>query len=577
MISDALNIAASSLKTQQKALDVISHNVANSNTEGYSRQNPTLVTALPEKLDQRVFGRGVDLGSINRIVDPLIDHAQKENLSQYSFFNTLSSGLASVENVFGSLQATGISAALDEFFLSWQQFSSNPQDQAQKFNVRNKSEVLATQLSNMHEQLRTSQASVDQEIDQRIKEANILLDEIASLTSQIRQMQASQQGASGGANDLLDQRELAVRTLSTLIPIQQVNTADGDFLIQTKGGDLLTQDNVSRHLGRSSSLSVNGFREIVVESTGVPVAGLDQGGTVGGLVSLRDGHLGNYIQTLDEIALNLTFGVNQILASSGGVVRASSLISGQGSLNAGLALNDAVQALPLANQIQTGSFKLHLFNAAGTPLAPGGTTINVTAGVTTITDIANSINAIPGVSASVDTVGRLVIDAGTNTVGFSDDSSNFLAVYEINTLFHGSGAGGMTISDALKNNAALLNAGTIDPATSIVYTGDNNAAIAVMQLQDSKISFDGTTSESLHVRAAVLSTRYGDDFAIADQQLLYRQVESESLSRQREAVSGVNVDEEMISMIKFQRAYEAAAKVIQTTNQMLDSLLGLIR
>ncbi|MES0371901.1 MAG: flagellar hook-associated protein FlgK [Mariprofundaceae bacterium] len=577
MISDALNIAASSLKTQQKALDVIAHNVANSNTEGYSRQNPTLVTALPEKLDQRVFGRGVELGSINRIVDPLINHAQKENLSQFSFFSTLSSGLTAVENVFGSLESTGVSAALDDFFLSWQQFSSNPQDQAQKFNVRNKSEVLAIQLSNMHEQLRTSQVSADQEIDQRIKEANILLDEIASLTTQIRQMQAGQQGALGGANDLLDQREQSVRALSTLVPIQQVNTADGDFLIQTKGGDLLTQDNVSRHLGRSSSLSVNGFTEIVIESTGVPVSGLDQGGAIGGLVSLRDGHLGNYIQTLDEIALNLTFGVNQILASSGGNVRASSLISGQGSLNPALALNDAAQALPLANQIQTGSFKLHLYSAAGTPITPGGTTINITAGVTTITDVANSINAIAGITASVDSVGRLVIDAGTNTIGFSDDSSNFLPVYEINTLFHGSGAGGMTISTALQNNAALLSAGTIDPATSIVYAGDNTAAIAVMQLQDSKISFDGSVSETLHVRSAVLSTRYGDDFAIADQQLLYRQVESESLSRQREAVSGVNVDEEMISMIKFQRAYEAAAKVIQTTNQMLDSLLGLIR
>lgn len=577
MISDALNIAASSLKTQQKALDVISHNIANVNTEGYSRQAPTLVTALPEKLDQRVFGRGVELGSINRIVDPLIDHAQKENLSQYAFFSTLTSGLTSVENVFGSLESTGVSSALDEFFLSWQQFSSNPQDQAQKFNVRNKSEVLAIQLSNMHQQLATSQVSADQEIDQRIEAANILLDEIATLTSQIRKMQSGQLGVSGAANDLLDQREQAVRSLSTLIPIQQVNTADGDFLIQTKGGDLLTQDDVARHLGRSSSLSLNGFREIVIESTGVPVAGLDQGGAIGGLVSLRDDHLGSYIQTLDEIATNLIFGVNQILADSGGVVRISSLTSGQGSLNPALALNDAAQLLPLASQIQTGSFKLHLYNAAGTPIVPGGTTITVTAGVTTITDIATSINAIAGVSASVDSVGRLVIDAGTNTIGFSDDTSNFLPVYEINTLFHGTGAGGMTISDALKNNAALLNAGTIDPVTSIVYAGDNTAAIAVMQLQDSKISFDGSTSETLHVRAAVLSTRYGDDFAIADQQLLYRQVESESLSRQREAISGVNVDEELISMIKFQRAYEASAKVIQSTNQMLDSLLGLIR
>ncbi len=577
MISEALNIAASSLKAQQRSMDVISHNISNANTEGYSRQRSSLTTATPGKQDNLVFGRGVELANVNRIVDPLINHAQQENLSKFEFYNNLSTGLASIENVFGSLESTGVSAALDEFFLSWQQFSSNPQDQAQKFNVRNKSDVLATQLSTMHEQLTSAQTGADEEIDQRIKESNILLDEIATLTDRIRKLQSGQTGLSGAANDLLDQRDQAIRSLSRLIPIQQVNTADGGILIQTKGGDLLTQDGVSRHLGRSSSLTVNGFREIVVVSSNTPVRGLDQGGSIGGLVSLRDNHLGSYVQTLDEIATNLMFGVNQVLASSGGAVRASSITSGQGSVNPALALDDAAQLLPLTSQIQTGSFKLHLYDATGTPLVAGGTTINITAGTTSMNDVAASINAIAGVAASVDSVGRLVINAGANTVGFSDDTSNFLPVYEVNTLFHGKGAGGMTISDAMKNNAALLHAGTIDAATSVVYAGDNKAALAVMKLQDTQVAFDGSNAETLHVRTAVLSTRFGDDFAIADQQLRYRQTESESLTRQRESMSGVNVDEELISMIKFQRAYESAAKVIQTTNQMLDSLMGIIR
>lgn len=577
MISDALSIAASSLKTQQRSMDVVSHNISNANTPGYSRQSPNLATATPEKLHNLVFGRGVDLASINRIVDPLIDNAQKENFSQFEFYNKLSTGLAAVENVFGSLQSTGISAALDDFFLSWQQLSSNPQDQAQKFNVRNKSDVLATQLSSMHQQLVAAQNSADEEIDQRIAEANILLDEIAGLTARIRKLQAGQQGVEGAANDLLDQRDEAVRSLSKLVPIQQVSTADGDFLIQTKGGDLLTQDDVARHLGRSTNLSVNGFQEIVIASTDQPIAGLNLGGMIGGLVSLRDDHLGAYMGALNEITRNLVFGVNQIMADSGGVVRPSTITSGQGALNPALALNDAAQSLTFAGQLQTGSFNLHLYDAAGTPLVPGGTAINVTAGVTTMNDIATSISAIAGVTATIDGNGRLLIDAGTNTVGFTNDTSNFLSVYEINTLFHGDAAGGLTISDAIKSNAALLNTGTIDPVDSTIQVGDNRAAISVMALQNQKISFDGSTTETLHARAAVLSTRYGDDFAIADQQRLYRQTEADSLSRQREAMSGVNVDEELVAMIKYQRAYEAAAKIISTTNQMLDSLLGMIR
>ncbi len=91
------------------------------------------------------------------------------------------------------------------------------------------------------------------------------------------------------------------------------------------------------------------------------------------------------------------------------------------------------------------------------------------------------------------------------------------------------------------------------------------------------MSVDGTASASLHSRTSTLSTTYGTDVSNADQQDRYRSAEADSLNSQRQAVSGVNIDEELVSMIKFQRAYEAAAKIITTTNQMLDSLMGLIR
>jgi len=181
------------------------------------------------------------------------------------------------------------------------------------------------------------------------------------------------------------------------------------------------------------------------------------------------------------------------------------------------------------------------------------------------------------VTASVDVAGRLVVDAGTNTLGFSGDSSNFLATYEVNTFFHGQGAGGLTLSSDILANASLISTGAIDPLTSAVNSGDNSSAIAVLAIQNSAISFDGSAALSLHDRTTTLSGTYGTDVAIADQQLVYRQAESESLARQREAISGVNVDEELITMIKYQRAYEAAAKVVSTTNTMLDSLMGIVR
>ncbi|MFQ5518682.1 MAG: flagellar hook-associated protein FlgK [Mariprofundus sp.] len=577
MIFDSLTIAGSSLKAHQKAMDVVSHNIANVNTPGYSRQTSTLVTEVPEKIGLLNLGRGVDVQSIQRNVAPLIDTGLRNNSAQSEFYSTLSSGLAAVENVFGSLESTGLAAGLDDFFLAWQSLANNPQDQGQQFNVRSKSESLTFTLSNMHQQLSDAQVNANAEIDQHIHQANLLLSEIASLSMQIQRQENASTGKAGMANDLHDKRDQAVRDLSALIPVQQVATNDGGLLLQTVGGDLLVQDGVARTLARSSSAGSTGFSEIVVAGTSTPVAGLDQGGKIGGLIELRDNKFGDYMASVDSIAANLIFAVNQVHASGVGSGRVSSLTSGQGILNPALAIDDVAHRNAFTGQIQSGSFSLHVYDNVGNPLTPGGTLINITAGVTTMNDVAAAISAVAGVTASVDTAGRLVVDAGSNTLGFSDDSSNFLAAYEINALFHGQGAGSITLSDAVKADASLISTGQVDAVSSVILPGDNTSALAIMAIQNTPLSIDGSVPSSLHDRTSVLSSRYGTDVAVADQQRVYRDAEAESLQQQRQAISGVNIDEELVEMIKFQRAYEASAKVIQTTNAMLDSLLGLIR
>jgi flagellar hook-associated protein 1 FlgK len=196
-----------------------------------------------------------------------------------------------------------------------------------------------------------------------------------------------------------------------------------------------------------------------------------------------------------------------------------------------------------------------------------------------MTDVASSINAAlgPGTATIDGASGQLVINTGTNTVAFSNDSSNFLAAYEINNFFTGSTSGGLSVSQTIRANPAAINTGTIAATTSIVYTGDNASAIKIMNLQDQAISVDGSAASSLHNRISSLSAQYGLDVGIANQQTAYRETEASSLTQQREAISGVNVDEELIAMMKFQRAYEASAKVISTSNQMLDSLMGILR
>ncbi len=581
MSFQALHVASTSLRAQQKAMDITSHNIANVNTPGYSRQIASIVTAAPETVGNLDLGRGVNLNNIQRVVDPLIKTAQRENASQFEFWSTLSSGLQTVESTFGSLESTGLASSVDEFFLSWQQLANNPQDVAQKYNVRSKSEALTTQLNRMQEQLGNAQQSLNGDIDQQITVVNLQLDKISALTQQIKVHEAGQQAIVGTANDLRDQRDEEVRKLAKIIPLQEVVTNDGHLLLQTKGGDLLTQDGMVRHLARSSTTGSNGFQSIVTAGTNNPVQGLEEGGTLGGLLALRDQRLQGYTDSLDSFAANLSFATNQVHSSAGGGALGSIVQSGQGGNNPALALNDVSQGVAFAGQVQAGSFSIHVYDAAGDPQLPTSQfTVNVALGAS-MNDVVTAINdpvlGVTGVTATVDAAGRLNLDAGTNLIGFADDTSNFLAAYEVQSFFHGSTAGNLVLSQEVQNNVDTIHTGRIDATTSLIQGGENSAAIALMALQDQTFSFDASAPLSLHERISVLSQEYGLDVEVAQQQKLYRESEASSLTQQREAISGVNMDEELIAMLKFQRAYEASAKVITTSNQMMDALMGMMR
>lgn len=575
-IFSTLNIAASSLKTQQQAINVVSNNISNVNTPGYSRQTPTLGTAVAEKLDGFNFGRGVQLSDIRRAVDPFLIRAQANNGSQFTFSNTVEQGLNAVESVFGSLGTPGLATNLDAFFQAFQQLANNPQDTAQRFNIRARAQDIINELSGMRSQLVTAQTSADASIDQSISQTNQLLDQIASLNNQIRTREV---GNNNQANDLRDQRDLAANNLAKLLPVQVVNGANGEFLIQTKGGDLLVQDTTAHHLARGG-VGPSGFPSIVIQNTNTVVQGLDQGGKIGGFLALRDSQLNSYITQVDSIAANLTFGVNQLHASGAGLTLPATVASGQVATDP----NGATTAVnldtnvPFASQIVTGAFKVHVYDSTGAPAPAGGTTIAITAGTTTLAQVAANLNAVAGITASVDATGHLAINAAAgNTIGFSNDTSNFLAAYEVNSFFHGGNASDIAIASNIAADGNNIAAGAIDMATSLHPPGGNNIALGILGLQDKAIAFDGTSSSSLHNRSTNLSSQYGTDVATAKQNRTFREAESQSLVSQRQAFSGVNTDEELVAMIKFQRAYQASAKVIQTSNTMMDSLMGLIR
>ena len=572
MILRSLNIGASSLLAQQKAIDVISQNIANVNTPGYSRQTTELVSAVPDYIAGRDYGNGVNIASVRRSIDPMLAKAQLTNNSLTSFAQTLTEGLTSIEAIFGNLDAPGLTSTLDDFFQAQQQLANTPEDPISRLNVQSRAEDVVIRISGMHQQLIERQLAADQEISPLITQVNNLLDQIADLNNAIIAHETVSLSIDE-ANDLRDQRDMAVMELSKLIPLQRVETNNGGLLLQTPGGDLLVQNSTVRHLQLGAG--TNGFGNIEFVDTGLPAVGVNQGGKLGGLITLRDSQLSQYIQMLDSLAANLIFSVNQLHSGGAGSTSVTQYVSAQAATNPAGAVGVDVN-VPFASKIVDGSFKIHVLD--GTPPSnPGGITINVIAGTTTLNQIAADISAIAGVTASVDANGYLVVDGGTNRIAFSNDTSNFLAAYEVNAFFHGSSAADFAVDAAIKSDAGRIATATADSITSDIAAADNSTALAILALRDKAVSVDGSTAASPIERAATLASTYGLDVAAASQQLTYREAEAHTLSSQRQAISGVNTDEELVNMMQFQRAYEAAAKVIQTSNEMLNSLMGLIR
>lgn len=578
MISDALNTAANALAAQQQAIDVIAENISNVNTAGYSRETAQMAALAPTIINGMSVGHGATVETIQRAANTILNQAITGNDSQVAYWQAMQQGLSGLNAAFGSINGTTLSSSLDSFFQAFQTLANNPQTAASQQAVVTSAQALATQITGTSQQLINQQSGNYQQIPTMLSSVNGLLDKIAKLNASIANQYATSKAP---PNTLLDQRDAAINQLSKLIPVQQVSTgtaSSGGLMLETPGGDLLVSGGTAQHLALGTGSSATHVN-IVYQGTTTSVTGLDQGGQIGGTVALNN-KIDGYLKQLNSLAANLSFSVNQLQASGTGSSSVTSYTAGQAATDpagATTAVNLDTN-VPFASQITSGSFKIYVLNAAGSPVNAGGTAINITAGTTTLAGIASQINAagVTGLSASV-SGGKLTISGGSNRVLFGSDSSNFLAAYEVNGFFHGNNASNLSVASAVQADPGRVATTAIDPTTSTIPAGGNSVAQAIYALSQSAVSIDGTTAASFSTRAAGLSGSFGQDSSGAQQQLSAQQAVGTSLSTQWQSISGVNIDQQMTQMLQYQQAYQASAKLLSTTSTMLDSLMGVLK
>ncbi|MGX9366380.1 flagellar hook-associated protein FlgK [Desulfoplanes sp. PS50] len=310
------------------------------------------------------------------------------------------------------------------------------------------------------------------------------------------------------------------------------------------------------------------------------------GGSLGGYLAFRDDYVGGYQERLDALAKGLVWEVNAIHTQGSGLASFTDVTGTYSVTNDGVALGSAGSGLDFADKLQAGSLSvsIHDTNSGESVVSVldfgGGE--NFDPKKHSLKEVQDAINhpdnGVDGLTATIQNNQlHLHADSG-KSFSFGQDSTGLLAGLGINTYLQGSNASSLAVNSVVAGNLDYINAGQLD-ASGSMDSGSNVVAQDIAALQYTGVAFSTfsseTGSQTLQDYYTALVSNVGADTARSEFNLNFQQSLADDLRARQDSIAGVNLDEEMSNLIKFQQAYSAAAKLITTANQMFDTLLAM--
>lgn len=305
MASGLLGIGTSALLTYQRALNTVSHNIANVNTDGYSRQRVELSARQPQPVGSGFIGTGVETDSVRRIYDQFLTGELQGNTASYRELDVLHTLSAGLDNLLADENA-GLSPMLNAFFNSVQDAADDPTSIPARQVMLSSADTLAARFHDLSGWMQSSRDGVNQRIATSVQQINQLSGAIADINTQIISAQATAGGQP--ANDLLDQRDQLVLELSGQVSVSTVMQDNGSMNVFMGSGQVLVLGAESNTLVTQSRPEDPGQVDIAINaggSTTVPVTGLVGGGELGGLLKYREQVLDPAENSLGRIAVEL--------------------------------------------------------------------------------------------------------------------------------------------------------------------------------------------------------------------------------------------------------------------------------
>ncbi|MBR9911603.1 MAG: flagellar hook-associated protein FlgK [Gammaproteobacteria bacterium] len=303
-----LNTAVSGLQVSQTALKTTGHNIANANTPGYSRQSVELATNAPSFTGAGFIGNGVTITAVERVVDEFLITQLRADSSLNSELQTFSSNIGQLDTLLSD-SSTGLSAGLDRFFSMLENGADDPASIPSRQLIVSEAENLAQRFNTLYERISTIGENVDSKMNVAVSQINSLASNIATLNNKI-----SQTTSSLAPNDLLDQREEALRQLSELVAIDVVDQGDGLVNVSVGSGQSLVIGSTARQMAIVDGELDPQLREVAFSdgARSQVITAFINGGELGGLLDFRDSILSTSLNELGRVAMVLSDSVNQV-------------------------------------------------------------------------------------------------------------------------------------------------------------------------------------------------------------------------------------------------------------------------
>ncbi|MCC6922942.1 MAG: flagellar hook-associated protein FlgK [Nitrosomonas sp.] len=636
-MGNILGTGVSGLNAAQANLLTTSHNIANADTSGYSRQQVIQSTNTPQFTGTGFIGNGVNVSTVKRIHNQFLTTQLIQTQTQSSQLAAHYNQISQVDNLLAD-PVSGLSPSLQDFFTGVNNVASDPSSIPSRQAMISNAEFLVSRLHSLDHQLSEIRSDINTEVKNTVNEINSLTEQIAKLNRNV--LLAEGVAAGHPANDLHDQRDELVNQLSKFINTDVVKQRDGTYNVFIGSGQAVVVGTETMPLKAVASpenpqeltlgLSV-GNRTMILPENQI------KGGSLGGFLSFRSESLNEAQNALGRIAINIaqTFNDQHQLGIDLTGNMGADFFSAPTPQFFSSTLNDPASTIAVdisdVDQLTTSDYR---FTYDGTNYILTRLSDNTSVSTATLPSAGSplTIDGVQITNATINPHERFLIQPtvnGAKNISLNiSDAAKIAAAAPVRTEAAVSNTGNATISagsiNPLPLNPDLQQPITIAfhspydgqfdvtgtgaglPATNLVYTegadisfngwtiqikgqpdagdefsvkpntngiADNRNALLLAELQTKNTMANGTAS---------FQEAYGQMVSLIGNKTRELEVTSKvqanqvtQVQRSIEALSGVNLNEEAANLLRYQQAFQASSKVIEISSSLFDSILRI--